>query len=102
MAPRGATFWFESLARPRERPRTAQRRAQRVVTASCHFWVAPHTPGVEERLCDIRVGDFGPGKPVFHAGNPRHARFAILCTPGPVLVQERCEGKGCEERRVMR
>ena len=29
---------------------TRQRRVQRTVTASCHFWAAPHTPGAENGL----------------------------------------------------
>ena len=40
----------ESLARPRERPPMVQRRVQRAVTASCHFWVAPQLPGAENGL----------------------------------------------------
>ena len=39
----------ERSVRPGERPPRVQRHAQRVVTASCHFWTHPHASSLRNR-----------------------------------------------------
>ena len=78
----------ESLARPRERPPMVQRRVQRAVTASCHFWVAPQAPGQKTALRDpgerFRTGKSyfpcpAPPSPTVCCNHRAQPRYSFSC-----------------------
>ena len=63
-----------------------QRHAQRVVNASCHFWVAPHAPRAETSLARSGLAILDRKAVVFHAQRHRRIPFAVITAPSPATV----------------